>query len=267
MDLGFLRFLRRKTGRPERRPNPRPTPADGSARPKNGRLAVALVGAILLMIGLGMMNVRLIRDPSIAGKFFGSWASERTATHGGKQDPGETEVSEGPACPAPPEVTFYRKLKAHEDRNDWNDVARGGADTEGDCDVPPEEQAKPPTAALKPAEKSPAQDTKRRSTEQSSSGSAVPTPVSLPRPQDGAKTFMVQVGAFSHPNVAQQWAGRWKSRGYDVVLKPAARPKTGVIYRLCLGNFTSEAEADKLVKKLKAKEGITAFRLTVRSGN
>lgn len=262
MALGLLGFLKRKLRRTEKRPTRRMTPVVGS-RPKNGRLVLGLVGAIALMIVLGLLNVRLIRDPSIAGKFFGSSASSRNAAPDGVQAQGEPGVSEAAVCPAPPEVTFYRKLKAQEDKNGWHDVARGGADTDAEMDVPPEEQPKASAPQNKVAEHIATQDAKKRVP-------AAPVPsaqVSLPKPQDGTKTYMVQVGAFAHPNVAQQWAGKWKSRGYDVVLKPAARPKTGVIYRLYLGSFSSEAEADKLVKRLKAKEGITAFRLTVRNGN
>ncbi|HMK34433.1 MAG TPA: SPOR domain-containing protein, partial [Desulfomonilaceae bacterium] len=89
--------------------------------------------------------------------------------------------------------------------------------------------------------------------------------VSIPQSGSAQKTYTVQVGAFSHPAIAQEWAQKWKARGYDVSLKPVARPKTGVIYRLYLGNFTSEKKADDLVKHLKSKEGINAIRLLVRN--
>jgi len=73
------------------------------------------------------------------------------------------------------------------------------------------------------------------------------------------------VGAFTNPGIAQQWAQKWKARGYDVSLRPVARPKTGVIYRLYLGNFTTEEQADNLVNRLKSKEGVSAFRLVVQN--
>jgi cell division septation protein DedD len=71
------------------------------------------------------------------------------------------------------------------------------------------------------------------------------------------------VGAFSTPAIARQWALEWKERGYDVSLKPVARPNTGVIYRLYLGSFSSEKQADQLVKRLTTKDGINAFRVAV----
>jgi cell division septation protein DedD len=73
------------------------------------------------------------------------------------------------------------------------------------------------------------------------------------------------VGAFSDPAVAQQWAQKWKARGYNVSLRPVARPRTGIIYRLYLGKFSSQHEADELVQRLKHREGIAAFRLLVRN--
>ena len=79
------------------------------------------------------------------------------------------------------------------------------------------------------------------------------------------RTYAVQVGAFTHPAIAQEWALKWKARGYDVALKPVARPRTGVIYRLYLGNFLSEKKADELVNHLKSKEGISAFPVVLRN--
>jgi cell division septation protein DedD len=85
-----------------------------------------------------------------------------------------------------------------------------------------------------------------------------------PGARAGGKTYTVQVGAFSHPGIAQQWAMKWKGRGYEVSLKPVARP-SGVIYRLYLGSFSSESQADELVRHLKSKEGISALRLVLHN--
>jgi cell division septation protein DedD len=57
---------------------------------------------------------------------------------------------------------------------------------------------------------------------------------------------------------------KWKGRGYEVSLKPVARP-SGVIYRLYLGSFSSESQADELVRHLKSKEGISALRLVLHN--
>jgi len=73
------------------------------------------------------------------------------------------------------------------------------------------------------------------------------------------------VGAFSDPGVAKEWSLKWKARGYAVQLKPVARPRTGVIYRLYLGDFSSKKKADRLVKRLKVREGVTAFPVVLRN--
>ncbi|MBM3300349.1 MAG: SPOR domain-containing protein, partial [Deltaproteobacteria bacterium] len=87
----------------------------------------------------------------------------------------------------------------------------------------------------------------------------------IPEAGKGPKVYTVQVGAFTNPGIAQQWAQEWKARGYNVSLKPVARPRTGVIYRLYLGEFSSEKKADELVKRLRQNEGISAIRLVVRN--
>jgi cell division septation protein DedD len=92
-----------------------------------------------------------------------------------------------------------------------------------------------------------------------------PKSAKLPQSKPGRKRYTVQVGAFTNPGIAKQWALEWKARGYMVALKPVARPRTGVIYRLYLGSFTSENQADELVKRLKSREGISALRLLVRN--
>jgi cell division septation protein DedD len=98
-----------------------------------------------------------------------------------------------------------------------------------------------------------------------SDGSQLSGPITLPEAGKSPKVYTVQVGAFTNPGIAQQWAQQWKARGYKVALKPVARPRTGVLYRLYLGEFPSEKKADELVRHLRQKEGISAIRLGVRN--
>jgi cell division septation protein DedD len=72
------------------------------------------------------------------------------------------------------------------------------------------------------------------------------------------------VGVFSHPRIAKEWAEKWKSKGYPATLRPIARPSSGVQYRLFLGEFNSEKNADEFAKQLKAKEGVTGMTLVVK---
>lgn len=76
------------------------------------------------------------------------------------------------------------------------------------------------------------------------------------------KRYTVQVGAFTNPQMAEEQALHWKSQGYKTLLRPAAMPKAGIVYRLYLGSFQSEREADNLVKDLKAK-GVSSFSAVV----
>ncbi|MGC8660468.1 MAG: SPOR domain-containing protein, partial [Desulfomonilaceae bacterium] len=77
--------------------------------------------------------------------------------------------------------------------------------------------------------------------------------------------YSVQVGVFSYPRIAQQWAEKWQSKGYPVVLRPIAKPKVGIQYRLLVGEFDSEKKADEFAKQLKGKEGITGLPLVIKN--
>ena len=66
---------------------------------------------------------------------------------------------------------------------------------------------------------------------------AIPRANNSEKPDTSARSYTVQVGAFTNPQIAQQQALSWKSRGYNAVLRPVAMPKSGVIYRLYLGSF------------------------------
>ncbi|MEW6348757.1 MAG: SPOR domain-containing protein [Thermodesulfobacteriota bacterium] len=74
--------------------------------------------------------------------------------------------------------------------------------------------------------------------------------------------YTVQVGAYSNPSVAVQWAERWRKKGFDAVLKPVATSEGKVVYRLHVGAFHSCEQADQLVSRLKHK-GVAAVRRRV----
>ena len=77
--------------------------------------------------------------------------------------------------------------------------------------------------------------------------------------------YAVQVGVFSYPKVAQEWAEKWRSKGYPVALRPTARPNAGIQYRLFVGEFNSEKKADEFAKQLKAKEGVSGLTLVIKN--
>jgi cell division septation protein DedD len=225
---------------------------------------VAVVAVIVTMVALAALNVRLILDPSIAGKAFGPWVPSRPGA--------ETDQASSPSCPAPetttapapPQVTFYSKLVAQEEHARCPEATDGDRTVHRDGSAEPRKNPAPGEA--KPSDKHAEKKAKgHASLSAKEPVPAVPAETSLPGPDSGTGTYMVQVGAFTNPGIAQQWAVRWKSRGYEVLLKPVARPKTGILYRLYLGKFSSQQEADALVERLKVREGISAFRLLVRN--
>jgi cell division septation protein DedD len=228
--------------------------SDDRSRPKNGWLAVAVLASGLALIGLAIINYRLISDPSISGKAFQPKESLRVDEHGAIQGciPGEVIVADNGAH-KPPEVTFYQQLTTQDEQKTAHpecpptiqESELQGRKT-GDSVVVPQKR-----------------DDSKNKAQAKLNNSEDLRPL-LPLVSTPGR-YTVQVGAFTHPSIAQEWANKWKTRGYEVVLRPVARPHTGIIYRLYLGNFPSEKQADDLVKHLKTKEGISALRLMVRN--
>jgi cell division septation protein DedD len=250
-------FLRSKLSHRKKRSAPQPPREDRTDAPKNGRLVVAVGASVLAMIVLGVINIRLIRNPSIADKafrpIFSSKAESASKSHG-------TSVEDAAAktCQSRTEITFWRNLKSQ----DEDPVRVGGAPVRTASETPPVTEQQSNRADKTDVKKElPKQG--RPGAAPGSEGQHLSDPM-VAQPASGEKTYRVQVGAFTNPAIAQEWAQKWKARGYDVALKPVARPNTGIIYRLYLGNFTSEKQADDLVKHLKSKEGINALRLLVR---
>jgi hypothetical protein len=222
--------------------------------PKNGWLALAVVGVFALMILLVAVNVRLLLSPAATGKR--SVASDHPRSEFGY--PAGANVSSTPPdkiCAPSPAITFDSKRNDPDQRKSGRDDESSHPIRKGDATkeyasaqssksvVKNETCSEPDEAHHK---KTPQTHAKRNSENDDVS----------------SKRYTVQVGAFTNPQTAQQQARSWKSRGYDAVLRPVAMPKSGVIYRLYLGSFKSEKEADDLVKDLKTK-GFTSFRLLV----
>jgi|GEM_PF-502766 len=235
----------------------RPTADTG---PKNGWLVAGLLGSVVMTAVLGTLSVRLIRDPSVATKAFGRSLVAQT-------DVMSREPARCPAAPIaqkspgdnPPQVTFYSKLRQEERPPDPEPIA--GKIDEKDLATPAREGSTPAETA-KPAEKTDARP--RQATQDAARGAASASEGRSRESMGSGKVYSVQVGAFSHPGVAKQWAEKWRARGYDVILKPVARPRSGIIYRLYLGSFPTAKKADELVGRLKAKEGVTAFAVALR---
>ncbi len=249
--MGLREFFRRKRTTRKASPPARSASNDSTA-PKNGRLTVAVIAVIVLMLVLAALNVRLILDPSIAGKAFGPWVPSRPQA--------EPEQAAGASCPAletktktaPPQVTFYRKLVAQEDPPPCSEAPDTDHVTHREGSAAP---GKAPAAEkAKLSDKHAGKKAKGHATlKAGETVSGVLAETSLPGPGSGRGTYMVQVGAFTNPGIAQQWAARWKSRGYEVLLKPVARPKTGILYRLYPGQVLVPARCRRSGRATQGK--------------
>ncbi|MFC1835401.1 SPOR domain-containing protein [Thermodesulfobacteriota bacterium] len=262
--MGLLKRLKRNRSAPTRprkavSKKARPNRSEG---PKNGRLALGVVGSMLLLVVLGVLNVRLISDPSVSLKAFGPSVSAESDPDPSPNPCTPMANSEGNSGDVALQSTFWTTLDKQDKplptENESDQPATEGRTTD---QLPPRDRgpATPPEAAKKKIAgngwKSPAA---------SNRPSCLPKKrLELPRAKKGKKGYTVQVGSFSHPTIAQRWARQWQAKGYDVALRPVARPGLGVIYRLYLGRFSSEEKADQLVKRLQSKEGIRAFRQVI----
>jgi len=256
--MGLLKPRRKKPVWKRRRPSRAPT--DESRGPKNGWLTLAVAVSILGMMTLAALNIRFIRDPAVALKAFGSPAP------GGQESWNAIGLSpplpsqENKRSDAPQELTFYTRLTHPEDPPG----SRPGAGEVTEIDLGTGRDYRSPTSHTDPKRSSHVPAPAVTSAKTANKPVArTDDQANLPTSKDRNKKYSVQVGAFSTPAIARQWALVWKERGYVVSLKPVARPQTGVIYRLYLGSFPSEKQADELVKRLTAREGINAFRVAV----
>jgi cell division septation protein DedD len=252
--INFEKLRRRKTGSARE-----PSSSNNNDVVKNGRLIVALLISVCVMLGLSYAAFSLSRDRSAASRILGGFKYAKSIAPADVKEHAGVAVVKQPEAGAP-ELTFYTSLSA--------DEPSAGRKA---CEAEPSAQVAPVSATGEDGSARSERDRKNpRQAPSSGNGEVQPPPDSPHKPSisrsgAGEKIYTVQVGAFSHPSIAQEWALKWKARGYEVSLKPVARPGTGVIYRLYLGNFSSEKSADDLVKRLKSKEGITALRLMVRN--
>jgi len=252
-----MRLWNRVAARKNRRKTLPDSPHEAQ-RVKNGWLVIALVGSFLAMAALIVMDLRLLRDPSVAIKLFGSTQKDgpKNASFSKK---GDAKTVETESCRLTPEVTFYTKLSSQSDPASQATPEKGDGASDrdsGDSTIPNRSLSR---------DKDLSSGSAGRLRAPTNTDQLTFVERSLPEPERGSPLYTVQVGAFTHPGIAQEWAAKWKARGYDVVLKPVARPKTGVIYRLYLGSFASEKSAEDLVRHLKSKEGISAFTLVLRN--
>ncbi len=210
------------------------------------------------MLAFAGADLYLIRHPAVSMKLFGKSSNAGDGIAPADQEKTSVSASRIESCKTAPEMTFYRRLSVP------SDVAVRPEEKE---ELPLKEPGHGEAGADRPNTTAKAQESSARPDAKLSTAGANSQSYerSLPEPQKGSPVYTVQVGAFTQPGIAQEWAAKWKARGYQVALKPVARPKTGIIYRLYLGSFSNEKSAEELVRHLKVKEGISAFTLVLRN--
>jgi hypothetical protein len=252
-------FRKKKTGPT---PRPRPTPQkDQADSPKNGTLILGVALSVLMMFVLGAFARTLLRDFSFSlGRTTpGAATSSKTlALHAAasclaleKREPSDSL-----------QVTFYSKLTAGDDELP---ILSDPEPIEPDKPGPPEQPAAGSSTTC------PAAVSNQAAPQPKAVSSVSEGQVSVRRSagandslnRRGNKKLAVQVGAFSQPQIAEETALKLKARGYDVQLKPTAREGAGVVYRLYLAGFQSEKKMDEVVRQLRAKEGVSAFPISL----
>lgn len=235
-----------------------PNQGEGLTPVKNGWLVIGLLCSVLVMLGLMAGDFYLLRHPAVSSKLFGKPDAREPLSPTGADSCTAKETAKETRQTAP-EMTFYTRLSGVYDSSPR---LSEGEDLVGDATPQSTANVENPKASSK-QNGAPVSQASRL--DPASGGLLHAGERSLPEPQKGSPIYTVQVGAFTQPGIAQEWAAKWKAKGYDVALKPVARPKTGIIYRLYLGSFSSEKSAEELVRHLKAKEGISAFTLVLRN--
>jgi cell division septation protein DedD len=227
------------------------------------RLALAVLVSIGVMIGLGHTLFSFLYEENLQG--------EDTAGLNTRTRPASDKIlaakspNQAPEPDEKPKIMFYEELEDQDETRGRNSSAgtsafQPKADDSLAASSPPKiralKRAKPPSPRrVRPARKeAPVRNSVGQKGRSLSNRGAT----------GSRRIYTVQVGAFSNPGLAQQWAEQWEEKGFKVTIKPVARPGAGVLYRLFLGEFTNKRDADSLVARLKVNEGISALRLLVR---
>lgn len=253
----FPNFFQRVVGK-RVAPKPRkPLSKPGGA--KNGFLIMGVIATLFVMVALTIFNIRLLREQvPMRSLPIRDALPEQTFSVIPERANCDTDQEEKKHSP-PTEMTFYKQLKTQEEK--------GNPETAGRRVRPANVENGTSEKVLTCPNQNLTQDGPGFSFP-ALSGTLKPVlPESAavsPEKSQGQKLYSVQVGVFSHPRIAKEWAEKWKSKGYQANLRPIARPSSGVQYRLFLGEFNSEKDAEEFAMRLKAKEGVTGMTLAVK---
>jgi cell division septation protein DedD len=71
--------------------------------------------------------------------------------------------------------------------------------------------------------------------------------------------YTIQIAAYQEKAMAEEDVKKMKTRGYAAFIVSFTMPDKVIWYRVRLGSFSNKTAAEKLLKQLQAKEGISPF--------
>jgi cell division septation protein DedD len=71
--------------------------------------------------------------------------------------------------------------------------------------------------------------------------------------------YTIQIASYQEKEMAEEEVKKLKTRGYAAFIVSSDVPDKGTWHRVRLGSFSNKAAAEKLLKQLQTKEGISPF--------
>jgi cell division septation protein DedD len=79
-------------------------------------------------------------------------------------------------------------------------------------------------------------------------------------PARGSKLrYTIQIASYQEKDMAEEDVKKLKTRGYAAFIVSSDVPEKGTWHRVRLGSFSNRAAAEKLMKQLQSKDGISSF--------
>ena len=233
------------------------------AGPKNGLLGLAVVACIMALVGLIYLNLRCMGGPPVALKPSEPPIPGRLVSSQTPSEPGSRSEDElGATGSKGPQVTFYKRLTSQDSQST-------AALRDSDNAMPKKGEVLERTQAVGMA--SPKEHGKEEKHSDNwrapaTANSKPPEPRRIAnklKAKRSGKAYYVQIGEFAKPAEAEKNARMWMAKGYQVSLKPVVESDNGVVYRLCLGKFSSEKQAMEVANRIKSRDGIDAVAVSL----
>jgi DedD protein len=164
------------------------------------------------------------------------------------------------------EFTFYKTLSSSKDNMVSIDLMPKPAKEEG---RPGKQLDAPKTRETKPVQSATKKERIETKIEKEAPRPVKPKQPALKQPKPVAKKepvvasqgkklrYTVQTASYKEKEMAKEEVKRLKKRGYAAFITSIDLPGKGMWHRVRLGSFSQKSAAEKLKRKLQAKEGIS----------